>query len=482
MRLPRRILSVVAIAAVAATASVVLPLATDAASATTVTAKDYPKNLLISDTVMYYTGTATAASIQSFLNSKGKACKVSGSVLCLKSYTVDTPSTSTGVSCQGMPARTNQTAAQIIYNVSQACGVNPQAILVTLQKEQSLVTSATATAATYKIAMGYGCSDGRDCDNQYPGFFLQVLNGTSALREKPAGNVETPTLYPIGVKSDIRYSPLDQCKTETTVTPANAATSRLYQYTPYVPNAGLLAGKPTACSVAGNLNFWKIFNEWFGPSVLSTGSPSYVQAIYEDLFGRAATSADVYTQAKAVTVAKSRASLATRMLASTTFRTALIKADYEHFLSQTPSTTTVNSWLSRLAKNNPAADDLSINFVAGNAYYAKVGGTASGFVTALYNEFLGTTPTSSQLTLWTKRVASEGRTKVATSFVHSTGYSTIRAKQLFSSLLPSVTPTNSQVSTYAKTILKSGYYATEASFLATTAYLNKSTAAYPSTP
>ena len=44
----------------------------------------------------------------------------------------------------------------------------------------------------------------------------------------------------------------------------NLATSALYRYTPYQPNAATLAGGSNSCSAYGNLNFYRLFEDWFG--------------------------------------------------------------------------------------------------------------------------------------------------------------------------------------------------------------------------
>lgn len=68
-------------------------------------------------------------------------------------------------------------AGTIIFHAAQAYGLNPQYILATLQKEQSLV-SGTAGCSTlrYVGAMGNGCPDGGS-SYDYSGFELYSLNG-----------------------------------------------------------------------------------------------------------------------------------------------------------------------------------------------------------------------------------------------------------------------------------------------------------------
>src|SRR5690606_38348611 len=68
----------------------------------------------------------------------------------------------------------NRTAAQIIKDVSDACGINPQVLLVLLQKEQSLITDKWPLKRQYQKATGFDCPDSAPCDPAYAGFFYQV--------------------------------------------------------------------------------------------------------------------------------------------------------------------------------------------------------------------------------------------------------------------------------------------------------------------
>ena len=56
---------------------------------------------------------------------------------CLKDYKKDTPQmeAASGL-CGGVSAKTNQTAAQMIKAVADACGINPQVLVILLEKEQ----------------------------------------------------------------------------------------------------------------------------------------------------------------------------------------------------------------------------------------------------------------------------------------------------------------------------------------------------------
>ncbi len=156
-----------------------------------------------------------------------------------------------------------QTAAQIIWNAAQANDINPEVILVTLQKEQGLVTDYWPWYNEYQEAMGYSCPDTGNCNASYSDFAAQV-NGAAAQMHY-AFTHPGAFNYWIG-NNYILYNPNTSCG-GSTVNIQNAATAVLYIYTPYQPNAAALnnlTGTGDSCSAYGVRNFWYYFNSWFG--------------------------------------------------------------------------------------------------------------------------------------------------------------------------------------------------------------------------
>jgi hypothetical protein len=129
-------------------------------------------------------GSMSEQQVQDFLVSKGGF---------LASYTLPADILIGPNNTDLMPAGT--TAAHVIWQASQWYGVNPQLILVTLQKEQSGVTSPVATLSNTDCAMGYdsggGCQHMYDEHPTWRGFARQVDMGTWQLRynfERSGGN------------------------------------------------------------------------------------------------------------------------------------------------------------------------------------------------------------------------------------------------------------------------------------------------------
>ena len=161
----------------------------------------------------------------------------------------------------GENVKNGQTAAHIIWQAAQDYKINPQALIVLLEKEQSLITDKWPNNYQYRSATGYGCPDTAACDSKYYGFKNQVRSAANLFRTVLNGGW---TNYPLG-KNYIKYNPDASCG-GSTVDIKNLATSALYRYTPYQPNAATLAAGygTAACGAYGNRNFYLFFYDWFG--------------------------------------------------------------------------------------------------------------------------------------------------------------------------------------------------------------------------
>ena len=221
---------------------------------------------IITDQNFTDSGSMDAAAVQSFLTARGSACRTApDGTPCLKDFRTDTPTKVADDRCRSVyVGRANQSAAEIVVGVAQACAINPRVLLVMLQKEQSLITRATATASNYQKAMGYRCPDTAPCDALYFGLFNQVFSAAWQLNNYAL----TPTRWNhrAGIVNNVRYHPNADCGSAPVLI-RNQATASLYNYTPYQPNPVALAagyGLGDLCSSYGNRNFWNYYTDWFG--------------------------------------------------------------------------------------------------------------------------------------------------------------------------------------------------------------------------
>jgi len=248
--------------------------------------------MIISDEDFYNSTSMSTAQIQAFLNSKFTSCR--SGYTCLKDYTESTTTRAATNHCNTYTGVANQTAANIIYSVAIACGVNPQVLLVMLQKEQGLITDTWPTTSQYNIAMGFGCPDTAPCNTEYYGFYNQVYRAARQFKSYRA--YPEDWTYRAGQVNTILWNPNTACGTSS-VYIENQATAGLYNYTPYRPNdaaLGNMYGTGDSCSSYGNRNFWAYFTDWFGAHAGPPPSPTANATIGEPdvyLLGRDQTGA-----------------------------------------------------------------------------------------------------------------------------------------------------------------------------------------------
>lgn len=167
-------------------------------------------------------------------------------------------------------------AAQIILQAAQVNKISPKVLLVTLQKEQGLLSDDWPLNREYLYAMGAHCPDSgaggsANCDANYASFSLQMNEGASLFRYY-LDNMNQPW-WPYKKPSQnntIQWAVNTACGA-TSVYIDSMATAALYTYTPYQPNQAALNnlyGSGDGCSSYGNRNFWRTFNDWFGMSIL----------------------------------------------------------------------------------------------------------------------------------------------------------------------------------------------------------------------
>lgn len=255
---------------------------TSPSPATTTTAltpvTSFTPGFIIADENFYIKDAMTEAQIQDFLNERIGMCQSDD---CLNVLRVDMPnypsvtSTTTGnLICSSVTGGTGLRAATVIYRVQQSCGLSAKVILVTLQKEQGLVTSRNPSNYALSYAMGWACPDSTGCVDPNSQFNYQVYRGARQLvTYKLAEFARQPGVH------NIQFSPTTSCGF-TAVNVRNYATAALYNYTPYQPTAAALAAWPAAatpfspCNAYGNRNFWFYYNQWFGnPTVVGSAPP-----------------------------------------------------------------------------------------------------------------------------------------------------------------------------------------------------------------
>jgi len=139
------------------------------------------------------------------------------------------------------PWGNTKTAAQIINDAAKYYTISPKFLLVTVQKEQSLVTDTTPNQYQLDWATGYGvcdsCSTSDPAIQQYRGFFNQI--NWAARRNRYYIETAGQWNFKVGLTYTIDGE---------SVYMSNQATVNLYTYTPHIH---------------GNYLFWSIWSRWF---------------------------------------------------------------------------------------------------------------------------------------------------------------------------------------------------------------------------
>ncbi len=136
-----------------------------------------------------------------------------------------------------------KTAPQTFYEVAQQWSINPKYLMVLVEKEMGLLNDPTPKTSQYDWATGYGCPDGGGCNDKYKGFYKQVNSAAAQTR------------YYLDNINQFNYRPGNTYVIDgQPVTPENAATAGLYNYTPHVDCYG---------KCGGNKSFWILYSEYF---------------------------------------------------------------------------------------------------------------------------------------------------------------------------------------------------------------------------
>ncbi len=266
-------------------------------------ADSFNSSRIMDDSVFDNTNSMNASQIDSWLNS------MFGSTSCISTDHGFSAPDPTGYSPSGgFTFGANVSAGQVIYDASQAYSINPQVLLATLQKEQSLVSgSAGCSTLAYAAAAGYGCPDSGG-QYSYSGVDLYAINGgtvtsvsgtcvNSSLKvgfsqqviraawllkfgeQRSEGNVNWAVIKGSWDNSDDPQTCYGGPMTQGTFQICPGGPATYYDgYTTIDGQSTHMDTGPTAAlywytpHFSGNQNFWTIFTNWFGGTVSNSYS------------------------------------------------------------------------------------------------------------------------------------------------------------------------------------------------------------------
>ncbi len=179
--------------------------------------------------------------------------------------------------------------AQMISNSAKKYQISPKALIIKLATESPgpLTRDEWPMPDQYLFAMGAHCPDdgpnnSPNCRQEWGGFSLQMDEAANLLRgyldnmeqswwpyKRLGPGVMLKDKYGNWYSSNyVALNPTASCG-GSTLNIQSKATAALYTYTPYQPNQAALNnmyGTGDSCSAYGNRNFWRVWNDWFGPS------------------------------------------------------------------------------------------------------------------------------------------------------------------------------------------------------------------------
>ena len=264
-------------------------IATSFLQDTHVSAQSFNPGLIVDDAVFTNTQSMNVEDIQNFLRSKVPNCDTNGTQQSeygggTRSQWASARYGQSTFTCLKDYSESGKTSSQIIYDVSNEFQINPQVLIVLLQKEQGLVTDTWPLNIQYRSATGYGCPDTAPCDSQYYGLTNQLRWAARMFRAILNDSPTWYTPYELGINF-VQYNPTASCG-GSTVNIQNRSTQALYNYTPYQPNQAAIdapMGQTVSCGAYGNLNFYRYFSSWFGSTITPPYQWRYMhQAAYTD--------------------------------------------------------------------------------------------------------------------------------------------------------------------------------------------------------
>ena len=261
----------------------------------------FNKNLLIDDFVFSRETAMSSSQIDNFLNTFNRSCISPNSGFSARIPSGYSPS-------GGFTYGSYVSAGQVIATAAQVYGVNPQVLIVTLEKEQNLVTGRNSTSYCspandnnhkYAAAVGYGCPDsgssysykgldlyrrngttqknaGPTCVNsaQKAGFSQQVIRGAWLLKfgqQRSLGNVNWAVVEGSWDNSDDPLSGYAGPMTEGSKKRCQSCSTKYYDG--YITIDGVSTHMGTGATAAlywytphfhGNELFVSLFESWFG--------------------------------------------------------------------------------------------------------------------------------------------------------------------------------------------------------------------------
>ena len=162
----------------------------------------------------------------------------------------------------------------------------------------------------------------------------------------------------------------------------------------------------------------------------------FVRAAFQDFLGRQPDLKELSNHAGTIDSGNgTRASLVRSLSRSPEYVTALVQRFYADTLGRPGDPGGVAFWVGELRSGRKTVAEVAGSFYASPEYFNRTGGTDQAWITDLYGVFFERPPSTGDLTYWTGRIGSRGRTRVAVELFQSLESRRQRVDRLYQDLL-----------------------------------------------
>jgi hypothetical protein len=204
-------------------------------------------------------------------------------------------------------------------------------------------------------------------------------------------------------------------------------------------------GNPTPGSPAILIAFatGAVSYQWYKGTAPDTSTPvsgsgpsndRWINQIFVDLLGRSADAASISTYGGLLGGGTPRSTVALSVLTSVEYRTALVTSFYSTFLHRTPSAAEIPFWLPAFAAGM-SDEQIEAQFLASPEYFALAGSTNAGWITHVFSDVLGRSPSAAETATFSALLGSSSRTTVGLSILTSNEAVNRRVQQYYARFL-----------------------------------------------
>ena len=164
-------------------------------------------------------------------------------------------------------------------------------------------------------------------------------------------------------------------------------------------------------------------------------APGWVGAAFGDVLGRAPSAGELRSWVGLLALPGNLGGAASALAHSQAYYQGFVQSTYGKYLARTPSATEVAGWVAQM-QNGLSDETVEAEFIGSAEYIANHGGPGAGWVTGMYEDLLGRTPSQAEVAGWVLALnRGESPTQVAYGFTTSGEREGIRVNGDYQALL-----------------------------------------------